>query len=80
MSFPTDDTILKSVYLSAQEATKNGKCLLDTGAQYLTSSIEFLKTELMPNRKTKTLVGMVSTKNLESLIGDVSAFRSQIAG
>jgi transposase-like protein len=26
LSFPTDDAVLKSVYLALREATKNGQC------------------------------------------------------
>jgi len=31
MSFPTDEAVLKSVYLALREATKNGQCLLEIG-------------------------------------------------
>lgn len=32
MSFPTDEAVLKSVYLAIREATKNGRCQLEIGA------------------------------------------------
>ncbi|GAW90784.1 transposase IS256 family [Flavobacterium psychrophilum] len=34
MSFPTDDAVLKSVYLALKEATKNGQCQYKIGVLF----------------------------------------------
>ena len=42
MSFPTDDAVLKSVYLALKEATKNGLCLFIIGVLFSTNLCLFL--------------------------------------
>ncbi len=42
MFFPTDDAVMKSVYLALKETTKNGRCQIKIGVLFLISLCLFL--------------------------------------
>lgn len=50
--FPSDQALLKALYLSTFEATKNGPCLSETGVRSMVNFKSCMKEDFLHNKKS----------------------------